>query len=361
MGPRPVVRVQRMHASLAVVAGLVLAVALACAPSLTSQRAAPAGKHELAKAKREGDSLPALHARERELVTELRSTVEHLSNQIGERNANKKWELADAADWLATELERADFPVERQGYEAAGLAALNLSVDVIGGEKRDEIVVVGAHYDSAEGSPGADDNASGVAAVLSLARRFRKTRPARTLRFVMFTLEEPPHFQTDAMGSLIFARTAAQRGEKFFGMLSIESIGYYSDAPGSQRTPRAAAAGQPTTGNFIAVVSNPESKALVDGVVATLRDRGSLPVQGAILAEDEAGWSDHWSFWQIGVAAAMITDTAPFRNPHYHRPTDTADKLDFERMARTVAGLEHVVAELGGVRRVAYNEGRRGR
>jgi hypothetical protein len=340
---------------------LILTAAIGCAPSSPHPPGPGSKKHQAAGAEHDSAKLPPLHARERALVAELRQSVEHLSGTIGERNADKKWELADAADWIAGELERAGYPVERQGYEAAGIAALNLSVDVIGGERRDQIVVIGAHYDSARGSPGADDNASGVAAVLALARRFRKTRPARTLRFALFSLEEPPHFQQESMGSLVFARTAAQRGEKIVSMLSIESIGYFSNAAGSQRSPRAVAPGHSTVGDFIGVVANPESSALVEGVVATLRDHASLPVEGATLAEDEAGWSDHWSFWQIGVPAAMITDTAPFRNPHYHRPTDTADKLDYERMARTVAGLEHVVAELGGIRRAAFDEGPRGR
>jgi hypothetical protein len=296
-------------------------------------------------------ALPPLNERERALVAELKADVEHLSGKIGERNATKKWELADTADWLVGELEHAGYPVERQGYEAGGIAAQNLIVDVGGRIQRDTLVVIGAHYDSAEGSPGADDNASGVAALLALARRFRNTKPARTLRFAFFSLEEPPYFQTQHMGSQVFAKSAAARGDKIAMMLSIESIGYYSQAPGSQHYPEAISATHPTTADFLAVVGNPESGALVDGVVTTLRERGSLPVEGATLSEDVAGWSDHWSFWQIGVSAAMITDTAPFRNPHYHRASDTIDRLDFERMARAVAGLEHVVAELTGVAR----------
>jgi hypothetical protein len=329
---------------------LVLALA-ACGPA-----AAPGGASEPIKTKKIADGprgpqvLPPLSSRERELVVELRSSVEHLSTKIGERNADKKWELADAADWLHSELEGAGYAVERQGYEASGIAAQNLIVDLGGGALRDQILVFGAHYDSAAGSPGADDNASGVAAVLALARRFRQTRPTRTVRFALFSLEEPPHFQKESMGSLVHARTSAQRGEKIMAMLSIESIGFYTDENGSQRYPESVASRYPTTGNFLAIIGNPESSALVEGVAATLRERGSMPVEGATMSEDVAGWSDHWSFWQIGVAAAMVTDTAPFRNPHYHKSTDTADKLDYERMARVVAGLEHVVAEIGGVR-----------
>jgi hypothetical protein len=324
----------------------------ACGPAPAGKTTPASGEKKLVAkpAERHAAPLPPLSARERELATALRASVEHLSGKIGERNADKKWELADAADWLFGELEGAGYAVERQGYEAAGIAAQNLIADVGGGALRDQSVVIGAHYDSAAGSPGADDNASGVAAVLALARRFKGTRPARTLRFALFSLEEPPHFQKDTMGSLFFARAAAERGDKITAMLSIESIGYYSDEPGSQRYPEAIAARHPTTGSFVAIVGNPESSALVDGVVSTLRARGSLPVEGATLAEVEGGWSDHWSFWQIGVSAAMVTDTAPFRNPHYHKPSDTADKLDFERMARVVAGLEHVIAELAGIR-----------
>lgn len=338
-----------MGAGRLVATGLALLLC-ACAPAATAPPgAASASKKKAAPAPPRAErALPPLTEHERALAAELRASVEHLAGKIGERNASKKWELADAADWLAAELERAGYGVERQGYEAGDIAAQNLIVEVRGRQAASEVVVVGAHYDSASSSPGADDNASGVAAVLALARRFRARAPERTLRFALFALEEPPHFQTAAMGSLVYAKSVAARGDKVVAMLGIESIGYFSDAPGSQHYPEAIAPGHPTTGNFVAVVGNPESAALLEGTVTILRQHATLPVEGATLAEDVAGWSDHWSFWQIGVPAVMITDTAPFRNEHYHRPTDTPDRLDFDRMARVVAGLEHVLESLCG-------------
>lgn len=289
-------------------------------------------------------------ARERAIAAELRADVAELAGKIGERNADKKWELASAADWLVEALEKAGYAVQRDGHEIDGVAVQNLAAEVRGGRAAKEVVIVGAHYDSAQGSPGANDNASGVAGVLALARRYKGAAIDRSLRFVLFANEEPPHFQTPKMGSWLYAQGAQARGEKVVAMLSLESIGVYSDAAGSQRAPKALEGKVPTVGNFTAVVGNTESKALVDLVAEGLSVRGSLPAIGAALPREvpEAGWSDHWSFWKIGVPAVMITDTAPFRDPHYHRPTDTPARLDYDRAARLVVGLESVIAELVG-------------
>jgi hypothetical protein len=291
-----------------------------------------------------------LNATELGYEEELRRDVTHLAGKIGERNADKKWELADATDWLAGELEKAGYTVHREGHEIDGVAAQNLEVEVRGARSGGEIVVVGAHFDSARGSPGANDNASGVAAVLSLARRFRAATPDRTLRFVLFVNEEPPYFQTENMGSLLYAKAALGRGDHVVAMLSLESLGIYSDAPGSQRYPKELEGRFPRVGNFIAVVGNPASKDLVDLVSQGLSARSSIAAEGAALPEDVpgVGWSDHWSFWQVRVPAVMVTDTAEYRDAHYHRATDTAERLDYARMARVVAGLESVIAELTG-------------
>jgi Peptidase family M28 len=287
---------------------------------------------------------------ERQLEAELKKDVTELSQKIGERNVDKKWELASAADYLAGALEDMGYSVRRQGYEIDGVAAQNLEVELRGGKSPDEIVVVGAHYDSAPGSPGADDNASGVAGVLCLARSFKTSTPERTLRFVLFALEEPPYFQTPNMTSLRYARASAERGEQVVAMLSIESIGYFSDAAGSQKYPAPLSARYPTTASFVAVVGNEASKDLVTEVSEALRNRSSIPAEGAALPEDlpGVGWSDHWSFWQTRVPAVMVTDTAPFRYADYHKPTDTLDKLDFGRMSRVVAGIETALAEIVG-------------
>ena len=312
------------------------------APPKAKKRAAP-----------QQQTLPALNARERELQGALRRDVAKFAGKIGERNVANKWELASAADELAEALSAEGLGIDRQGYDIDGeVVAQNLAVEVRGTRRADEIILVGAHYDSAPGSPGADDNASGVAAVLALARRFRGASPARTVRFVFFVNEEPPYFQTDRMGSLVYARAVAAKGETVLAMLSIESIGYYSDQPGSQKYPAAVRDRYPRTGNFLAVVANPKSKALLAQVTATLKAEASLPIVGDALPESMpgVGWSDHWSFWQIGVPAVMLTDTATFRNPHYHRPTDTPDRLDYGRMARAVYGIERVVIDLAGIK-----------
>jgi hypothetical protein len=297
--------------------------------------------------------LPPLGPRERALADELRRDVNKLAAEIGERNAEKKWELADASDYIATELEAAGYAVERQGYEVeqGAVAVQNLEAEVTGGDHGGQVVLVGAHYDTHPGSPGADDNASGVAAVLALARAFRSTRPKRTLRFVFFTNEEMPYFQTQDMGSLRYARQAAARGDEIVGMISVESIGYFSDAPASQRYPEPIAGQYPTVGDFIAVVGDEKSNQLVSSVASSLRQHASIPVESAALDAElpGIGWSDHWSFWQMGIPAVMITDTAPFRYPSYHQANDLPSELDFGRMARVVAGLEGVVSDLAMV------------
>lgn len=326
----------------------VCALLISCGPR--PEPAHPEPQPAAAASAPEARGLRPLTATEKDLVVELQRDVRALATQIGERNADKKWELAEATDYLAQELEAAGYTPRREGYEIDGVAVQNLEGEVRGGGLASEIVLVGAHFDSARGSPGANDNATGVAAVLALARRFRTATPVRTLRFVLFANEEPPYFQTENMGSLLYARAAAGRGDHIVAMLSLESLGFYSDVPGSQRYPKGLEGRFPSEASFIAVVGNPASKALVDLVGAGLDARSSIPTRAETLPESlpEAGWSDHWAFWQLRVPAVMVTDTAPFRDEHYHKATDTADRLDFHRMARVVAGLETVIAELAG-------------
>jgi Zn-dependent M28 family amino/carboxypeptidase len=226
----------------------------------------------------------------------------------------------------------------------------NVEAEIAGSERRDEVVIVGAHYDSVEGTTGANDNASGVAAMLALARTLAMRHPRTTLRFVAFANEEPPYFQTKDMGSVVYAERCKQRGERVVAMLSLETIGFYSDARGSQKYPPPLAALYPDTGNFIGFVGDRSSAALVRRAVATFRGATRFPSEGAALFAwlPGVGWSDQWSFWQAGYPAIMVTDTAPFRYPHYHTVADTPDKLDYDRMARVVTGLQRVVEDLAG-------------
>ena len=170
----------------------------------------------------------------------------------------------------------------------------------------------------------------------------------RSLRFAAFVNEEPPYFQSQRMGSLVYAKRCKERGEKIPAMLSIETIGCYFDEKGSQRYPAPFSLFYPSQGNFIAFVGNTGSADLVKRIVGKFRKDVRFPSEGAALlgSIEGVGWSDHWSFARQGYPALMITDTAPFRYPHYHTHEDTPDKIDYDRTARVVAGLARVVREL---------------
>jgi hypothetical protein len=295
--------------------------------------------------------LPAADAQLLDLVNELRRDVEHLAGQIGQRNlSSHPKELARAADWIETELSGMGKKVQRQIFEVDGATCCNLDAEILGAATPNEIVVVGAHYDSVIGTPGANDNGSGVAALQALARRFARRKINRTLRFVAFVNEEPPYFQTEQMGSWVYAKRCRQRNENITAMLSLETIGFYSDSPDSQKYPPPMNLFYPSTGNFIGFVGNTRSGDLVRQVVAAFRRHEQFPSEGGAASEriTGVGFSDQWSFWQEGYPGLMVTDTAMFRYRYYHETDDTPDKIDYERMARVVRGLEKVVGELVG-------------
>ena len=283
------------------------------------------------------------------LAQELRKDVSTLAIQIGERNVrDHPQELAQAADYIARQFAGAQLSVRRQEYEVSGCKCCNLDVEIRGDSCPEEIVIVGAHYDTAHGTPGADDNTSGIAATLALARRFAHRKVDRTLRFVAFVNEEPPYFQTEQMGSLVCARRCRANDENIVAMLSLEMLGYYSDAADSQNYPMPFSFLYPSRGNFVAFIGNTASRDLVRRTVGVFRQHEPFPSEGAAVPGmiRGVGFSDHWSFWQEGYPALMITDTAMRRNPYYHEQEDTIDKLDFDRMARVVRGLQKVVEDL---------------
>jgi hypothetical protein len=289
----------------------------------------------------------ALNESEIAFRAELVADVQKLAGDIGERNMNRYPQLLAAADFIEASLAGAGLMPRRVSYELRGRACHNIEVEIAGTSP--EIVVVGAHYDSVFGCPGANDNASGVAALLALARRFAGKSMGKTLRFVAFVNEEPPFFQTEEMGSFVYAKRCRERGDRITGMISLETIAYFSDEAGSQKYP-APGLGllYPTKGNFIGFASNTGSRPFLRTAVAAFRQAGRLPCEGAALptAVPGIGWSDHWSFWQCGYPAIMVTDTAPFRYLHYHEPTDTPDKLDYDRFALVVSGMQNVIREL---------------
>lgn len=281
------------------------------------------------------------------LRAELQASVQVLAGDIGERNVINYPALRAAADFIAHSFVEAGLQPRRDCYEADGLLCENIEVEIPGTSA--EIVVIGAHYDSVFGSPGANDNGSGVAALLALAKRFAGHTGDRTLRFVAFVNEEPHHFQTQQMGSWVYASRCKERGERIVAMMSLETIGYYSNTPGSQKFPVGGLGLlYPTTGNFIGFITNTSSRKLMQQALTKFREHAQLPSEGAALpaAVPGVGWSDHWAFWQHGYPAFMITDTAPFRYPHYHARSDTPDRLDYDSMTRLVSGLEPVVRHL---------------
>jgi len=284
-----------------------------------------------------------------EFRAELTADVHTLGAEIGERNIPRYPQLKAAADFIESSFVRAGLHPRRDTYEVNRLPCHNIEAEIRGTSP--QIVLIGAHYDSVFGAPGANDNGSGVAAVLALARRFAKKQPRQTLRFVAFVNEEPPYFQTTQMGSFVYAGRCKARGDQISAMISLETIGYFSDAPRSQTYPiPAIGAFYPRTGNFIGFVGNLHSRALLRRAIALFREQGKLPSEGAALPSFIPGvaWSDQWSFWQHGYPGIMVTDTAPFRYRHYHEPTDTPDKLDYDRFALVVSGIEKVIVNLAG-------------
>ncbi len=260
----------------------------------------------------------------------------------------KPEELEASARYIERAFAGLGYAVALQRFQSGPGEVRNIEVEVAGGARADEIVLIGAHYDSVAGAVGANDNGSGVAAMIELARLFRHARPGRTLRFVAFANEEPPFFQTDAMGSRHYARRSKSRGENIVAMFSLETIGWYAEQPGSQRYPFPLSFFYPSTGNFIAFVSNLASRPLLHEVIASFRRHAAFPSEGVAAPAFIPGvdWSDHWAFWKEGYPALMVTDTAPYRYPHYHTMEDTPDKVDYERLARVVTGLQGVLREL---------------
>ncbi|MFT5129466.1 MAG: Zn-dependent M28 family amino/carboxypeptidase [Rhodothermales bacterium] len=292
--------------------------------------------------------LPLITPDQTAMAKAMQADLHELSVTIGPRNIHDPEKLAESADYIEDAFRSAGYLPQRQTYTVYGVNCANIEVEILGSSSPSEIVIVGGHYDTRPGTVGADDNGTGTVATLALARRFAGSSPARTLRFVAFVNEEPPYFQADTMGSLMYAKRAHERGENIVAMISLECIGYFSDSPDSQAYPAPFSLFYPSTGNFIAFVGNYESRKLVRRVVREFRDNASFPSEGlaAAGALPGIGWSDHWGFWQYDYPALMVTDTAPFRNPNYHRVTDTIDTIQFDKLARIVDGLHPVIASL---------------
>jgi len=292
--------------------------------------------------------LPPLTSEEAFLRDRLMDEVNYLTVGISERNLAHMHSLDTTVDYLSACLRQQGYTVVERPYTIDGEIVKNLEAILPGTDNHAGQVIVGAHYDSVKGTVGANDNGSGVAAVLEIARMMRQMKPRRTVRFVLFVNEEPPYFQTDQMGSLVYARQLRKEGVPVAAMISLETIGYYSDEPGSQKYPPVLNLFYSNKGNFIGFVGNLESRTLVRDSIRDFRQSTSFPSEGVAAPSKwlGIGWSDHWSFWQADYPGIMITDTAPFRYPYYHTPRDTMDKINFEKTARVVEGICKLVITL---------------
>jgi Zn-dependent M28 family amino/carboxypeptidase len=285
---------------------------------------------------------------EDQIEEQLQHHVEVLSKTIGERGPFRYPSLEQARKYIERILTDSGYAIDHDVYGAANQIYRNIIVEERGQQHPQRIFVTGAHYDTVPGTPGADDNASGVAVLLELARLVCRQFPATTLRFVAFTLEEPPYFRTSLMGSLVHAERCREKRERIMGMASLEMVGYFSEDNHSQEYPLPFMRWfYSSQGNFIAVAGNWDSRRLVRRVTDSLKATTRLAVASTALPFVPAvGLSDNWSFWQQGYPAFMITDTSFFRNPHYHLPSDRAQTLDYERMAELVKGLARILLQL---------------
>jgi hypothetical protein len=279
----------------------------------------------------------------------LRAHVRVLCEEIGNRSIYTFANLLKAEQYVTAALEEAGFLVEKQSFACRGHPCANL----VGRDPRHppggREYILCAHYDTAWGTPGADDNASAVAIMLEVGRLGRTNgivaRETAGWRMVAFTTEEPPAFHTRHQGSRVFARRARRLKQRIDGVVNLEMLGYFKDVPKSQRYPFPARLfGYPDRGNFVGVVGNWRSRRLARDVVAAMRTNTALPVHQLIVPERGfllffSRLSDHSSFWDHGYPAVMVTDTAFLRNPHYHGPSDRPDTLNFAAMAQVVLSL----------------------
>ena len=278
----------------------------------------------------------------------LLDIVKTLSVDIGERNIEKPANYKKASSYIKKKLTSYGYEAKSSSYSYNSQIVENIYSIKPANVNTDRVVIVGAHYDSLSGTVGANDNASGVAVLLELARILQNKKLNTHIHFVAFANEEPPYFKTEEMGSFVYAKNLRRQGVNIVAMYSLETMGAYYDNKGSQKYPFPLGQYYPDTANFIAFVSDAKSRKLLKNSVKIFRDSAKIPSEGLSAPEDLEGvsWSDHWSFWQAGYPAIMITDTAPFRYKHYHQVTDTYDKIDFIRMSRVTSGISQMLQQI---------------
>ena len=296
-----------------------------------------------------GDSysgaLPALEKSDLETAERIANHVTELCKNPMGRNFIEQQGLAAARKYITEQFISSGYRPGSQEYQIADEDYANIEAQLTGTAHPGQIILVGAHYDAVPGAPGANDNGTGIAALLELADRFRNKSFPRTLRFVAFVNEEPPNFMTGAMGSYVYAKSIARKKENIIAMFSLETIGYFRDERGTQHYPPPLSFFYPDKGNFIAFVGNLRSRPLVIRSIRMFRENATFPSEGIAAPGFIPGisWSDHWSFWKLGYPAIMITDTAPYRYTYYHSAEDPPDKVDYKKMVYVVNAIEKML------------------
>lgn len=286
----------------------------------------------------------------RKIRARLESHVRYLSVSLGDRSVYQPRNLKAAEEYVFENLAQTGYSPSRQTFIYQRQEVSNI---IAGDRQASGYYILGAHFDTVAGTPGADDNASGVAVLLEvacLARQFPRPRP---WTFIGFTTEEPPAYFTPYMGSRVYARWAKKQKDKILGMLCLEMVGYYRQEAGSQSLPWSLRLlGYPTTGNFIGVISDRRSRPLLQDLESAIKEGCRLPVVtlsvplgGHIMPEVRL--SDHANFWDEGYPAVMLTDTSFFRNPHYHSATDVLETLDLGAMTELTLGLVNFLRVAG--------------
>jgi hypothetical protein len=296
--------------------------------------------------------LPELTPEEKDLAERLRRHVTAVASAPHNMHYHKN--LDASARYIERTLAMHGLKPQAQRFEVEGRVVRNIEVILEPNSgsvpaSRLATYIIGAHYDSPDDSPGANDNGTGVAAVIELARLLNDERPRQArIRLVLFVNEEYPWWGTEHMGSWRYAKRLAETGERVRGMLALETLGYFSDKPGSQSYPWPLGMLYPDIGNFVAFVGLPGARSFLRRVVKCFRREARFPAVGGVAPAIIRGVasSDHWAFKQFGFPAVMVTDTAPYRNPRYHRIGDKPNTVDYASLARITKGLEQVTRKL---------------
>ena len=297
-------------------------------------------------------SVPDLHIPENRIRESLWNHLQMLTEEIGDRSIYRYANLKRASKYISSVFASMKYTPQFQEFIFMGKDVENIIVVGNLSNSYDKHYIVCAHYDTVAGTPGADDNASGVAVLLELARLVKQydlLEQKTGWRFIAFTTEEPPAFCTPDMGSRVYAKKAKKSGEQIDGVICLEMVGYYTNTEKSQHFPFPLQfLRYPTVGNFIGVVGNRYSKDLTNKVISAFKLNPRLPVESLTVPANgyllpSVRLSDHSSFWDEGYKAVMLTDTAFYRNPYYHSPEDRLETINLNAMVELVKSLFYFI------------------